>query len=289
MRQRYILLAFLIAASTTLTGCGKLISAKVSGVVDGLSKAVMKQKDPDLVRDGAPAFLLMIDGMLEGNPKDERLLAGAAQIYGAYTAAFLVGKEPERAKILSDRAREYADRAMSVRNPTYAALHDKPYSAFTPVLETFTYDDVELLFLLVSSWATWIQAHADDWDAIAELPKVQGMTEALLKLDGDYFYGSPHLYMGVLHTLVPPAMGGRPEDGKAEFEKAIAVGKGRYLPAYVVYAKQYARMVFDRELHDDLLRRALAVPADIEPELTLVNTLARHEAQKLLDGADDYF
>ena len=51
----------------------------------------------------------------------------------------------------------------------------------------------------------------------------------------------------------------------------------------VLMAKHYARIVFDRELHDSLLQQVLEAPAE-QPGLTLVNTLAQAEAAKLLAG-----
>ena len=58
--------------------------------------------------------------------------------------------------------------------------------------------------------------------------------------------------------------------------------------AKVLYARQYARLVFDRELHDRLLDEV--VEADPEaPGLTLGNTLAQDEARGLLTDADEYF
>ena len=47
-------------------------------------------------------------------------------------------------------------------------------------------------------------------------------------------------------------------------------------------------VVFDRPLHDRLLRAVL----EADPRasgLTLSNTLARHEARRLLDGSEEFF
>jgi hypothetical protein len=58
--------------------------------------------------------------------------------------------------------------------------------------------------------------------------------------------------------------------------------------AMVLYAQKYARLVFDRELHDRLLREALS--ADVEhPGLTLANTLAQQQARTLLETSAEYF
>jgi hypothetical protein len=56
----------------------------------------------------------------------------------------------------------------------------------------------------------------------------------------------------------------------------------------VLYARHYARLVFDRPLHDSLLREVMDADPQA-PGLTLANTLAREQARRLLDDADDYF
>jgi hypothetical protein len=56
----------------------------------------------------------------------------------------------------------------------------------------------------------------------------------------------------------------------------------------VMFADQYARLLFDRDLHDQLLMEVMASdPA--APGLTLINTVAQRRAQELLDTADAYF
>jgi len=58
--------------------------------------------------------------------------------------------------------------------------------------------------------------------------------------------------------------------------------------AKVLYARHYARLVFDRPLHDRLLGEVMQADP-YAPGLTLSNTLAQEEAQKLLGDADEYF
>ena len=56
----------------------------------------------------------------------------------------------------------------------------------------------------------------------------------------------------------------------------------------VLFARSYARLVFDRPLHDRLLTEV--IDADPEaPGLTLSNTIARSQARNLLADADEYF
>jgi len=108
------------------------------------------------------------------------------------------------------------------------------------------------------------------------------------ELDEGYDYGGPQLYLGVFETLLPPSMGGRPEVGRSHFEKAIALSQGRFLMSKVMFAEQYARLLFNRELHDRLLEEVLAADPNV-PGLTLINAVAQRRARELLDSADEYF
>src|SRR3569832_2944314 len=100
--------------------------------------------------------------------------------------------------------------------------------------------------------------------ALAELPKVTAMLQRVVALDDAYEHGEAQLYLGILFSQLPPALGGRPEEGKAHFDKAIEYSHGRNLLAKVEYARNYARLVFDRVLHDRLLREVL----DVDPVAT---------------------
>jgi len=60
-----------------------------------LSDAILEQNDPETVEAGAPAYLLLIDGLIRDNPKSEDLLRSGAKLYGAYASVFV--KDAERA------------------------------------------------------------------------------------------------------------------------------------------------------------------------------------------------
>jgi hypothetical protein len=109
-----------------------------------------------------------------------------------------------------------------------------------------------------------------------------------VELDETYSNGAAYLYLGVFETLLPPAMGGKPEIGRGHFERALTLSSGNNLMVKVMLADQYARLVFDRELHDNLLLEVIAADGKTSG-LTLMNAVAKERAQKLLDSADDYF
>ena len=96
------------------------------------------------------------------------------------------------------------------------------------------------------------------------------------------------MYMGLLNTLLPKALGGKPEFAQKSFERAIELSKGRNLMVKVHYAERYARLVFDQELHDKLLTEVLNAEVRAH-RLTLVNTLAKIKAKELLASGKEYF
>jgi hypothetical protein len=112
--------------------------------------------------------------------------------------------------------------------------------------------------------------------------------QKVVELNEAYENGAAHMYLGVIATLLPPAMGGRPEIGRDHFERAIALSQGKNLMAKVVYARHYSRLVFDRELHDKLVNEVLNANPE-EPGFTLINTIAQQQAKQLAASADEYF
>jgi len=147
---------------------------------------------------------------------------------------------------------------------------------------------VPAAFACAGAWATWIRSNREDWSAVADKARVEALIRRVVELDPSYRAGTPYLYLGVLETLLPAALGGHPEEGRRHFERAIELSGGRDLMAKVLLASEYARMVFDRELHDRLCREVLEASPEA-PGLTLNNALAQERARQLLDSSSEYF
>ena len=284
--MRLIRLFPILLPLLVLTGCASLASSATSKLANNLSSAILNQDDPETVEAGMPSYLLLVDSLIEGDPKNENMLLAGSKLYGAYAAAFV--KEPERAKRLAHKARDYIDRAVCVHDVHLCNVMEKPYDDFAAAIATLKADDVPLLYTSGTAWAGWIQANSSDWNAIASLPKVKALMTRVVELDETYSHGEGHLYLGVFATLLPPALGGKPEEGRVHFERAIALSAGRDLMAKVEYARRYARITYDRPLHDRLLHEVLDADA-MEPGLTLSNVLAKRQAKELLGSAESYF
>ena len=121
-----------------------------------------------------------------------------------------------------------------------------------------------------------------------KLANVELLLRRIVELDETYQHGSAHVYLGVLAMVVPPSMGGRPEESRYHFERAIELSSGKNLMSKVVFAERYARQVFDRPLYDRLLREVLDASPD-EPGFTLINTVAQAKARELLAEGNDFF
>ncbi len=255
-------------------------------VADSLSLAITNQNDLATVRDGEPAYLLLIDGFILNDPDNEDLLLAGARLYDTYAGIFV--EDEQRASRLSSKAHGYARRALCQPYPTVCRYDKGSFDEFAREITRVKAADLPLLYGYATAWVGWIQAHSGDFRAIADLPKVELAFEQIIKLDERYDRGQAQLYLGVLRTLRPPALGGKPEVGRAHFERAIEYSDGRNLYVKVEYARRYARLIFDQELHDTLLNEVL----DADPEengLTLNNTLAQQQARQLLDSSAAYF
>lgn len=251
----------------------------------------MRQEDVVVAEQGTPAFLLVLDGLIEHSPRNKDLLLSGAQAYAAYAAAFVGPDAPERNRRLTEKAKGYALRALSLHNKHFGRVKDEPYLEFATCLETFDQGDVPYVFHAAVAWAGWIQAHSDSMDALADLPKVQALIERVIELDETFYYGAPHTFLGVLLTIRPPSLGGRPEEARKHFERALELGEGKLLTTFVMYAKNYAKLMYEEELFFDLLDTVLNSPVDAVPDLTLVNTLAKEQAGELIAEAreEEYF
>jgi hypothetical protein len=267
-------------------GCASLMSSATAGLADSLGEAVLNQNDPETVRAGAPAYLLLVDGLIADNPDDLDLLLAGARLYSSYAGAFV--NDPERAARLARKGRDYGWRALCRSDRRACGSWSAPYAEFEAVVSSMGPRQVAALYGAGAAWAVWIRAASDDWSAVADKARVDAMMQRVVALEGSYDDGGAFLYLGILATLLPEAMGGRPEDGRAAFERVIELSEGRNLMAKVLLADRYARLVFDRELHDRLCREVIAADAEA-PGLTLTNTLAQAEARRLLADSADYF
>ncbi len=278
---------FCILVLATLTsGCSSLIGKATTGFTDNLTSAVLNQDDPAIVRDGMPTLLLTLDGLIEGSPDNPDLLIAGAKLYASYGAVFAA--DPQRSSRLTRRARGYAERAMCEVYEEACNWPGATYDEFMATLPAVGEKEASYLFGYGVSSLAFLRAHSSDWNSLAELPQVEALLAHYLDISGDEVDSSVYTFMGILLTLRPPALGGEPERARDFFERAIEESGGADLSASVEFAKGYAKLLYERELHDELLQAV--VDADpYQDGFVLSNIMAQEEAALLLAEADEYF
>jgi hypothetical protein len=281
-------IAFLMALSAS--GCistGSMVADGATALLKEVASAVSRQSDLVLVRQGVPSYLMLIDGMAQRYPDNPQLLLAGAQAYSSY-AAILDESEQGRAVPLYARARAQALKALDL-HPRLKGFQGQPLGFFQEQLAQTAREDVPLLFGAGSVWGGWIASSPDGVEAMAELPWVEALMERVLQLDPGYYYGGAHLFRGILLSARPEQFGGNLRKADEHFQEALRWGQGKFLMAEVYYAQYYARQRLDRDLFERTLKHVLEAPADQDPDLTLLNTLAKQKAQTLLDQVDEFF
>ena len=108
--------------------------------------------------------------------------------------------------MLFARAKEYglgALQLIGIQDPV-----SQPFDAFEADIAKRTRKDVPYLFWAGASWGNWIGLNQGSMAAMAELPKVEMLMRRALELDEGFYYGGPHIFMGIWYASRPAMAGG---------------------------------------------------------------------------------
>jgi hypothetical protein len=276
----------IIVLAWTLSGCTLVASSAASGLSESVSASVLNQDDPETAKAALPTFMVLLDGMVRDNPTNPDILSSTATLYASYGAIF--ADNPVRESRLTARARRYAHTAVCEVYAPSCDWGDLTYDEFVASLDGLRPKHAEYVYTYGFTSLAYLRAHSDDWNSLAELPQIEALFNHYMNINGDEVNSAVYTYMGILLTLRPPALGGEPERAREYFEKAIELTDGRDLGAKVEFARGYAKLLYERELHDQLLTDVLAADPYYDG-YTLSNVLAQEQAKALLAEADDYF
>jgi tetratricopeptide (TPR) repeat protein len=289
MRTTVFQILFIVVIAVGAQGCVQMMAIRtVGGILDNGFEAFNEETDLRLAESALGANLKLVEALVKSDPENEKLLLLAAQGYSAYAFAFAEDEDEERAKLFYLRGRDYGLRLLS-HNTTFRAARSGDATAFRQALRFFSKSDVPALFWAAFGWAGYINLARTDLEALANLPNVDAMMERVLQYDPTYYYGGAHLYFGSILGSTPIVLGGKPEQAKEHFEKALAINGGKFLMSYVYYAKTYAVQVQDKKLFDELLKNVEDASLDILPEARLPNAVAKKKAALLRQRMNDLF
>ncbi len=284
--SRSIGIVLLSLTALLVSGCGALVSRAATSFGDNLNEAILNQDDPEIVKAAMPTYMVLLDSMLQGEEPSPAVLSAAASMYAAYGAVF--ADDEVRAARLTRRARDYGLQAICTVYDEACRWPQMTYADFIDSLDAVGTKHAELLYSYGFASLAYLQAHSSDWNALAELPQAEAILKHYLALAGEDVNPAALNYLGVLLTLRPPALGGKPEEAREYFERAIALSGGQDLGVKVAYAEGYAKLLYEKELHDRLVDEVLSASPHADG-YTLMNVLAQEEALRLRAESNDYF
>ncbi len=279
MSYKIIPIVFLLS----LSGCSSMITERFA---NNLGNAILSQTDPEVAAASIPTFMVMMDSLVLDAPKNPAILSASANLNGAYASLF--ASSNAQAKQLTEKSLQQARTAICTETAAICSRNNLSLEQFKEILASIDEANIDLLYALGTAWAGWIQSHRDDWDALAQVPKVEAVMNRVVELDEQFEWGRGHLYLAVINSQLPPALGGKPGIGRMHFEKAIEISEGQDLIAKVEFARQYARLMFDQELHDQLLNEVIETKTTVIT-LNLSNAVAKQQAKQLLNTSKEYF
>jgi len=291
IRKRNVFTAALLTAfiAPSGPGCTSFLRAGIKSAAPFLQEmmeAANRSDDPDLMKEGAPAHLMLLDGLITSSPKSYDLLVLAAKTYCGYALSFAEEESPEWATKLYTKGRDYGMEALKLDKEFCRAIEEGVL--FEEAVSRLGTSSIAAIFWTGNSWAGLINLNLKDPMVLFDLPNVMALMNRVKELDHTYYYGGVHLFFGMYYACQPAMLGGGPAKAKPAFDALFAINGDRFLMGNVFYARYYATAALDRALFESELEKVIAAPADVMPEARLINEIAKRRARKLLDEIDSF-
>jgi len=265
-----------------MTGCTRLALHATSPLIPNLTRAFFEECDLKLAEQSLPAELKLMEGLLKSAPQNKELLTALCMGFTGYAMLFVEEEYPERASRLYLRARRYGLKAMGIEE-------DAAPQAILSHLSAMDRGQIEPLFWVTMSWNGWINLNLDKPAALGELTSAQKCLKRVMRINPEYFFGSPYIISGSMLAARPKILGGDAAKAKEFFTKAMAVSNGKFFLAQFYYAKYYAVRVQDKKLFLNLIEEVGQAPLDQLKEVCLINSAIKGKMKGLKEMTEDLF
>ena len=240
-----------------------------------------------------------IEAKIAQNPVDSNLLLEAVSELTIYSYAFLMEQADReivknyhqgrnlynRAQNIFNRAKDYGLRGIKLQYPEFDSLMTATKMESFP----FKRKDVPFLYWTAAAWGGAISASKGDLAYIVEIPKVGWLLERALEAEPEWNKGAIYSAMISYSMKRPNQGGGGEKQARMYFKKALDISGGNASSPYVTLAEVVSTFNQDREEFEDLLKKALIIDIDIDPELKLSNIIAQSRARWLLEQKEELF
>jgi len=292
-----------LAAACLATGCGAIRTSAIKSVADTLSEGgttFTSHNDPELIEGALPFALTLYESLLDSIPRHEPLLTATCAAYTQYAYGFVQVHAEETQFDEYERSRRYTDRALNLglrgRDFCWRGLDVRfrnaaPTLKLDPVAAVAAAEraHVPLLYWSAASLGAAIALGGIDHpELLIDWPVVRALGERALALDEPWGNGAVHELLMTVESQ-GDILGGSEERARTHFVRAVEIQKGLSPSPYLGLALGLARSRQDRREFEELLRRALAIDPDHDPDRRLVTLITQKRARLFLDHLDDLF
>ena len=299
-RRRIVAAPIIAVTAAFLTACSvqRYAINSFAEILASGGTVFESDNDPVLVGEALPFSLKLMEGLLAEQPDNEGLLLATCRGYLLYTYGFVHVPAEQRsmdsiaeARALRARARNlylrahgYARRALQNRYPGIGGdLSQDPEAALRAVAQ----HDVAMLYWDGAALALAISVSRNEAALLARIPEVEALLARALELDETWNAGALHEFAIVLAAA--RSTSAEQTELRTHYDRALELSEGARASVYVSYAEATAVPAQDRSQFVELLRRALEVDIELDPENRLLNVIAQQRASWLLERVDELF
>lgn len=285
--MKHLLISIII--TVFFSGCFQHIAIKsLGGLLDNGFDVLNEEQDLEIAEISIASNLKLLETILKDDAENSHYLLLASMGYSSYTLGFVEDNDPDRARILYLRGRDFGLKILNL-NSKFAEAQSKSVEEFKLSLKSFTKEDIPAIFWTAIGWGSYVSLTLTDPNAIADLPKVEAMMQFVNEKDPSYFYGGAHFFLGTLFGSRPKLLGGDPEKSRQHFDECLRLNKGKFLMTYVYYARSYAVQTQNKNIFESYLNTVDTTSIDILPQARLSNAIAKKKAMLLRARLDELF
>jgi len=293
-------LAVAAVAAVAASGCSvkRLAINRLGDALAAGGTTFASDDDPDLVREAVPFSLKLMESLLAESPGHLGLRLAAASGFTQYSYAFvqqqaeeLEGKDLEAATALRERARRlylrargHGLRGLELRHAGLEnALRQDPKAAVRALQPR----DVPLMYWTAAAWGAAISLSKDNPELVAQAPSVEALMDRALELDEAFDRGAIHTFLIAYEMSRKQASGDAAERSRRHFARAVELSGGQQAAPFVALAEAVCVPKQDRAEFESLLKRALAIDVNAQPQWRLANLVMQRRARWLLARVEE--
>ena len=302
MRNRLSICVLACLIATTACSIKKYAVKQLGDSLNSGSSVFETDEDIELVGDALPFSLKFVETLLAEVPDDPDLLITACRGFVLYSYGYVdfeaeqtIEADLDEGRRLRARARRLYARALGYGlsgldgfYPGFTAqLQSNPVAAVAVTKSKKADRDVPFLYWTAAALGLAISVSKDDAAMLSRIPEVEALLNRAIELDSNWDSGALHAF-AVTFEGAKPSGGSRASIDRS-FQTAERLSLNSNAGLYVSYAENVAIPEQDAILFRSMLRKALAIDTDANPNHRLANLIAQRRARWLLDRIEDLF